>query len=191
MNHVKHSLRPWTGPFSMLILSCAALSAQEVPAGIAVLPEDGQQASTRSGEPLPQFRILETKVTQLADRTLTVHRVADPGLPALTLPPPSAPRAVLRPPLTPAQLAARPAARPAAREIRILSLSVTRYADNLSYIEWWPHGGGPPLGAWSNADYGALRMVPDFEVSPGEITYLLFPFSITPSPLRPGQGPVA
>ncbi len=112
MNHVKHSLRTWTTPFIVLSLSCAALSAQDVPGRIAVLPEDGHEASTRSGEPLPQFRTLETKVTQLADRTLTVHRVADPGLPTLTLPPPAAPQAVLRPPLTPAQLAARPTGSP-------------------------------------------------------------------------------
>lgn len=188
MQHTNRTLRAFTGTLTAGILSASLLCAQEAPAPAAGLPENSDSSPVDSTRPLPQFKILETKVTQLPDRKLTIHRVADPGLPALTpLLPATAPVRLL-PPLTPAQLAARSAARPAIPETRLLSLTVIRYADNLTYIEWWPHGGGEPFGAWSNADFDALRMVPDVEISPGNIRYLIFPYAIYNRTL---QGPVA
>ncbi len=185
IHSMKKKLRALAGSITVILLSAAMLSAQEEPASIAGQTNDAASAAAGAQNPLPQFRVLETKVTQLADRRIIVHRVANPGLPALT-PPVAAPPVILPLPLTPAQLAAR-AARPAPKESRLLVVTVTRYADNLSYIEWSPQVGGVPFGAWSNADYTALSMVPDVELSPGGIRYLIFPFFMH----KPAPGPVA
>ncbi len=116
-------------------------------------------------------------------RNLIIQLVSPPVLPQL-------PVRVLAPPLTPEQLAARRAARPRTLEPRLLSLMVTRHAENLSYIEWWPQAGGERYAAWSNADYDALSMVPEMEVPPGDIRWLIFPYLTDNRILRPGTGPL-
>lgn len=183
---MKQLRRAFAGSFTGFFLFASSLSAQDEPLPVAGQLSDATSTATGMKEALPQFLVLETKVTQLADRKIIIHRVANPGLPALTAPVAEAPQVILPPPLTPEQLAAR-AVRPPAKETRLLVVTVTRYADNLSYIEWLPHSGGAPLGAWSNADCTALSMVPDVELSPGGIRYLIFPFFIH----KPAPGPVA
>lgn len=159
-----------------VILPGTATPAQEAPAA-AVPAVDAR--------PAIHYRVeAENRVPMAEGRNLIIQRVSPPVLPPV-------PPVVLRPPLTPAQLAARHAARPTPVETRLLSITVTRYTENLSYIEWWPQGGGEPYGAWSNADYEALRMVPDMEVTPGEIRWLIFPYIINNRILHPGTGPLA
>lgn len=168
--------------FASVVLAVAS-PAQE--GSTALVPASAEP--TVAVAPEIRYEVQATRTVPMGGRNLIIQRVAPPLLPA---PPP----AVIPPPLTPEQLAARAAARaarPAPLETRLLCLSVTRYAENLSYIEWWPFRGGEPFGAWSNADYDALRMVPEVEVAPANIRYLIFPFFIYNPRVRPGMGPVA
>ena len=161
----------------------ARLAAQALPAAVSAAP-----LADAAPAPEVRYEVQSSRTVPLPEgRNLIIQRVSPPVLPPL----PALPVRVLPPPLTPEQLAAHRAARPRPMETRLLSLMVTHYAENLSYIEWWPQAGGEPYGAWSNADYEALRMVPEMEVTPGEIRWLIFPYIINNRILRPGTGPLA
>jgi len=158
----------------------AALAAVTLPA----LPAFTQEV-IETVTPAIQFEVEAERSVPLPEGgRLVLQRVAQPALP------PAAPE--VRPPLLSpeeraAHLAARRAAAPPPRQTCLLWFYVMVHEDGLSYIEWWPEGGGGPYAAWSQADFRYMSMIPDFEVENTETRYLIFP-SVFLRP-RPGAQP--
>ena len=167
---------PHTLGHPILILAAFALNA----------PSPAQEAAAVAATPEAEIRyqVQSSRTVPLPDgRNLILQCVSPPGLPP-------APPVVVRPPLTPEQLAARRAAQPAPHQQRVLALNVTVYAENLSYIEWWPDPAGGSFGAWSSADFRYLSMVPEFDLVTDNTRYLLFPFVLHSHKPRPGSPPL-
>jgi hypothetical protein len=169
--------KPTVGGFRILILTALATVAR-------LCAQDSAPAATGTESPataVPAPRVLNSRTVPLPDgRTLTIQRVSSLPRPVAEPPPPQVP-----PPTAP-----RPP-RLVPQESRLLMLYVTRFADDLSYLEWTPFAGGAPFGAWSNADLDALRMVPEVAVTPDNIRWTIFPL-LTYTPVqRPLPVPLA
>ncbi len=168
---------PTPGGFRILIL--AALAAAARLSGQDTAPSAAVAESPAAAVPAP--RVLNSRTVPLPDgRTLTIQRVSSLPRPVVAPAPPPLPQpATVRPP------------RLVPQESRLLIMYVTRFADNLSYLEWSPVAGGEPFGAWSNADLDALRMVCEVAVTPDNVRWTIFPLL----PYTPGQrtlpGPLA
>ena len=178
----RHDTRGPRLPLLTAIALAAALPGSPVFAQEAAAADVAPAVEVR---PAIQFRVeAERSVPIPGGGHLILQRVAQPVLP------PAPP--VVRPPLlSPAERAARLAARllkPIPKQTSFLWFHVTAHEDGLSYIEWWPEGGGGPYAAWTRADFRYMSVMPAFDVENTETRYLLFPFGINRP--RPGSAPV-
>ena len=171
-------------------LRVPALAAFALAAALPALPAFAQEAppdaaALPAAAPAIQFRVeAERSVPIEGGGRLILQRVAQPVLPP---PPVVVPRTVLSPEERAARLAARRAV-PMPKQTSLLWFHVTVHEGGLSYIEWWPDGGGGPYAAWSRADFRYMSMIPDFDVENTDTRYLVFP-SVILRP-RPGSTPV-
>ncbi len=134
-----------------LWLPTASLGQQAVILGEI---SDGTPPPPAPKPELPEFEILETAERQLPDRSLTVHRVKNPGLPR------PEPAAAGTAGLSPEQVGAlrdTSARREwlAQREkTTIVFLSATIVDGRATLLRWWHEGG--TWQAWSNIDFNDL-----------------------------------
>ena len=132
--------------------------AQGEPVTIVGELSDGTPPPPAPEPELPPVEIRETKVVQLPDRQVTIHRIADPGLPD---PRPKLPE---RQEMTAEEIEVfrntpavrqwlEEAAREAARTTHLF-ISATVVDDRVTFLRWWHDGA--EYQAWSNSDWMVL-----------------------------------
>ncbi len=128
--------------------------AQEDSVTIVGQLSDGTPPPPTPKPELPPVEIRETKVVQLPDRQVTIHRIADPGLPD---PRPKLPE---RQELSQEEIDAfrnSPAVQQwleEAAKTTPLFISATVVDGRATYLRWWHEGA--EYQAWSNADWMLL-----------------------------------
>jgi len=175
----KRSLR-----IHLCITAAVTLFLRATPAVAQEPQADAPATATVADKPAIAFRVEAERVIPAAGGgRLILQRVAEPVLP------PAAP-AVPPPQLSPEERAARLAARQGGmRQTCFLWFYVTLHPDGLSYVEWWPSGGGGRYAAWSRADFRYMGLIPDFNLESTDTRYHVFP-AIFRRPL-PGSAPAA
>lgn len=129
-------------------------TAQDDPVTIVGELSDGTPPQIAPKPELPPVVIRETKIVQLPDRQLTIHRVADPGLPD---PRPKIPE---RQELSEEEIEAfrnSPAVQlwvEEAAKTSHLFISATVIDGRATFLRWWHDGA--EYQAWSNADWMIL-----------------------------------
>jgi hypothetical protein len=129
-------------------------AAQDAPVTIVGELSDGSPPPSPLKPELPPVEIRETKVVQLPDRQVTIHRIADPGLPD---PRPKLPE---RQELGAEEIEAfrnSPAVRQwleEAAKTTHLFISATVVDDRATFLRWWHDGA--EYRAWSSSDWMIL-----------------------------------
>jgi len=129
-------------------------SAQDGPVTIVGELSDGTPSPPAPKPELPPVEIRETKVVQLPDRQVTIHRIADPGLPD---PRPKLPE---RQEMSAEEIEAfrsSPAVQQwleEAAKTTHLFISATVVDDRATFLRWWHDG--TEYQAWSNSDWMIL-----------------------------------
>jgi len=154
-----------------ILIACLAaplpgvLSAQEEHATIVGRLDDGRTAPVSPGAPVPPLQVLETKVEQLPDGKLTIHRVANPGLPAPAPPMPAGPSGAPAGAAS-ASLPISPPPVPQEKS-QLVPISATLVDGRASLITW-SHNGAD-FEAWSSVDFNYLTVFTG--VKKGQTTY--------------------
>jgi len=129
-------------------------TAQDAPVTIVGELSDGTPPPPAPEPELPPVEIRETKVVQLPDRQVTIHRIADPGLPD---PRPKIPE---RQVMTAEEIDAfrnSPQVQQwleQAAKTTHLFISATVVDDRATFLRWWHDGA--EYQAWSNSDWMIL-----------------------------------
>jgi hypothetical protein len=129
-------------------------TAQNDPVTIVGELSDGTPPPPAPKPELPPVEIRETKVVQLPDRQVTIHRIADPGLPD---PRPKLPE---RQAMSAEEIEAfrnSPAVQQwleKAAKTTHLFISATVVDDRATFLRWWHDGA--EYQAWSNSDWMIL-----------------------------------
>jgi hypothetical protein len=129
-------------------------TAQDAPVTIVGELSDGSPPPSVPKPELPPVEIRETKVVQLPDRQVTIHRIADPGLPD---PRPKLPE---RQELSAEEIEVfrnSPAVRQwleEAAKTKHLFISATVVDDRATFLRWWHDGA--EYQAWSNSNWMIL-----------------------------------
>lgn len=128
---------------------------------------DGTPPPPAPPRPVRDYQILKTTVQGQGGRNVTIHRVADPGLPERVEPIPST--IDLDDPEVQTWLEEQ---RRAAKRLRLTIISATVFDHEVTFLRWWVFGGeGPPeeFQAYSNVDFNHLTGFGAYEV--GEMQY--------------------
>jgi len=124
---------------------------------------DGNPSPPPPARPAPNYQILRTTVQEQSGRKVTIHRVADPGLPERAKPIPS--EIDLNDPEVQAWLDQQ---RQAPKKLRLTIISATVFDHEVTFLRWWVFGDdGPPeeFQAYSNVDFNHLTGFGTYEVA--------------------------
>jgi hypothetical protein len=112
--------------------------------------------------------VLDRHQVQFEDKSITYDRIETP---VLKPPSPSGPPVTEPPPLPPTAAELEALRQWEAKTHLDLFLSVTRYDNGISEVQFWHEGGGYVF--WSNLNFGHLRNVIDFETPQSVYWFLL------------------
>lgn len=123
---------------------------------------DGTPPPPAAPRPAPDYQVLSTTVQQQGGRNVTIHRVADPGLPERVEPIRS--ELDLDDPQVQAWLEQQ---RHAPKKLRLTIISATVFDHETTFLRWWVFDDdGPPeeFQAYSNVDFNHLTGFGTYEV---------------------------
>lgn len=125
----------------------------------AIVAADVAAKEAKREAETPNFRVLERRTYQLADRTVTLSRVAPPRPTRQTARPQSE--------MTPAQ---RQAIQEEMERMKIISVIATVYDKSITHVRWSDKE-RQQYSAWIRADFNLFRPIQEFTV--GDQTYRL------------------
>ena len=153
--------------------SATALPTQvpTIPRIIGDIPDGAQaqpQPASRSGFAARQRDVLDSKVHNQGDRTITIQKIKPIALPPPPAPQPRSPIAATDTTAFTQRLAAYRAAHPGTGAV---SLGATVYRTHLTpprtLVRYWPTHGGDPVTFWSSADFALISGIRSFAASDG------------------------